>query len=69
VIMKDVAAVYNDHGVGEFFRHSSLPERVKIVEVGPRDGLQNEKEMVSLETKIGLINRYLILLYAIDSKI
>lgn len=26
---------------------SDLPERVTIVEVGPRDGLQNEKEAVS----------------------
>ena len=25
-----------------------LPDHVKIVEVGPRDGLQNEKELVSL---------------------
>lgn len=31
--------------------------RVKIVEVGPRDGLQNEKEIISLETKIKLIER------------
>jgi hydroxymethylglutaryl-CoA lyase len=30
---------------------------VKIVEVGPRDGLQNEKSVVSTEVKIDLINR------------
>jgi len=30
---------------------------VKIVEVGPRDGLQNEKKTISLETKLELINR------------
>jgi hydroxymethylglutaryl-CoA lyase len=30
---------------------------VKIVEVGPRDGLQNEKTAVSTEIKIELINR------------
>ncbi|EPS44949.1 hypothetical protein H072_983 [Dactylellina haptotyla CBS 200.50] len=30
---------------------------VKIVEVGPRDGLQNEKTIVPLETKISLIER------------
>ena len=30
---------------------------VKIVEVGPRDGLQNEKSVVSTEIKIELINR------------
>uniref|UniRef100_A0A8C6SLM0 hydroxymethylglutaryl-CoA lyase n=1 Tax=Neogobius melanostomus TaxID=47308 RepID=A0A8C6SLM0_9GOBI len=32
------------------------PECVKIVEVGPRDGLQNEKEIVPTEVKIQLIN-------------
>ncbi|CAB1335068.1 unnamed protein product [Coregonus sp. 'balchen'] len=33
-----------------------LPERVKIVEVGPRDGLQNEKTVVPSEVKIHLID-------------
>ncbi|XP_020775498.2 hydroxymethylglutaryl-CoA lyase, mitochondrial [Boleophthalmus pectinirostris] len=33
-----------------------LPEKVKIVEVGPRDGLQNEKTIVPTETKIHLID-------------
>ena len=32
-----------------------LPTRVKIVEVGPRDGLQNEKQVVPTATKIELI--------------
>ncbi|KAG4029307.1 hypothetical protein MFRU_016g00630 [Monilinia fructicola] len=31
--------------------------RVKIVEVGPRDGLQNEKKIIPLATKIQLIER------------
>ncbi|NJD26605.1 MAG: hydroxymethylglutaryl-CoA lyase [Betaproteobacteria bacterium] len=35
----------------------SLPAQVKIVEVGPRDGLQNEKQVVPTETKIELIGR------------
>ena len=35
----------------------ALPQRVKIVEVGPRDGLQNEKEFVPTAIKIELINR------------
>ncbi len=35
----------------------SLPQRVKIVEVGPRDGLQNEKQVVPTEIKIELIDR------------
>ena len=34
-----------------------LPARVKIVEVGPRDGLQNEKQVVPTATKIELIER------------
>jgi hydroxymethylglutaryl-CoA lyase len=34
-----------------------LPSKVKIVEVGPRDGLQNEKQLVPTEVKIELINR------------
>ncbi|SAL20135.1 hydroxymethylglutaryl-CoA lyase [Caballeronia telluris] len=34
-----------------------IPAKVKIVEVGPRDGLQNEKEFVSTETKIELVDR------------
>nr|XP_061798805.1 hydroxymethylglutaryl-CoA lyase, mitochondrial-like isoform X1 [Nerophis lumbriciformis] len=33
-----------------------LPEKVKIVEVGPRDGLQNEKTIVPTVTKIHLID-------------
>lgn len=35
----------------------SFPSRVKIVEVGPRDGLQNEKQVVPTEIKIDLIHR------------
>lgn len=35
---------------------SLLPESVKIVEVGPRDGLQNE-QAVSTEAKVALINQ------------
>ncbi len=34
-----------------------LPSRVKIVEVSPRDGLQNEKEFVPTDVKIELVNR------------
>jgi hydroxymethylglutaryl-CoA lyase len=35
----------------------NLPKQVKIVEVGPRDGLQNEKEAVSAAVKIELVDR------------
>lgn len=34
-----------------------LPKHVKIVEVGPRDGLQNEPTIVPTATKIEIINR------------
>ena len=34
-----------------------IPEKIQIVEVGPRDGLQNEKEWVHTETKISLIEK------------
>lgn len=33
-----------------------LPARVKVVEVGPRDGLQNEKTIIPAEVKIALID-------------
>ena len=35
----------------------NLPSRVRMVEVGPRDGLQNEQAMVPTEVKVGLIDR------------
>lgn len=35
----------------------AFDNRVKIVEVGPRDGLQNEKKSIPLATKIQLIER------------
>jgi len=35
----------------------TLPELVKIVEVGPRDGLQNESATVGADIKIELVNR------------
>ncbi|KAK8957250.1 hypothetical protein KSP39_PZI001271 [Platanthera zijinensis] len=36
---------------------NGLPKFVKIVEVGPRDGLQNEKDIVPTNVKIELIRR------------
>lgn len=35
----------------------NFPTHVRIVEMGPRDGLQNEKQIVSTETKVELIAR------------
>lgn len=34
-----------------------IPNKVKLVDVGPRDGLQNEKQVVPTEVKIELIHR------------
>ena len=36
---------------------TSLPSRVILVDVGPRDGLQNEKQTVDAAVKIELVNR------------
>jgi hypothetical protein len=33
----------------------ALPRSVKIVEVGPRDGLQNEKQAIPTYVKVGLV--------------
>ena len=37
-----------------------MSEHVKIVEVGPRDGLQNEKLPIGIDVKVGLIERLVI---------
>lgn len=37
----------------------SLPQRVHLTEVGPRDGLQNEQQPVPLDIKVGLCERLL----------
>ena len=36
---------------------TKVPSTVKIVEVGPRDGLQNEKTVLSTEVKVEFIKR------------
>ena len=35
----------------------TLPQRVNIVDVGPRDGLQNEKQMIPADIKVELVDR------------
>lgn len=40
-------------------RRADLPERVRIYEVGPRDGLQNEKSLVDVDTKVAFIEQLL----------
>lgn len=37
-------------------RLGALPSRVEIIEVGPRDGLQNEAGPLDLEAKVALVN-------------
>ena len=37
--------------------NSALPAAVKIIEVGPRDGLQNEKETIPASVKVELVDR------------
>jgi hydroxymethylglutaryl-CoA lyase len=41
--------------LNKFLKH--LPSKVRLVEVGPRDGLQNEKTIVSLSDKIQFIKK------------
>lgn len=36
---------------------AAMPARVKIVEVGPRDGLQNEKQIIAVDVKVALIDK------------
>ena len=36
---------------------TTLPQRVHIVDVGPRDGLQNEKQMIPTDVKVELVDR------------
>ena len=38
-------------------RLHNFPTSVRVVEVGPRDGLQNEKTHVPVDTKISFINQ------------
>jgi hydroxymethylglutaryl-CoA lyase len=36
---------------------NNLPQRVQLIDVGPRDGLQNEKQPIDAATKIELVHR------------
>ena len=35
----------------------TFPNKVNLYEVGPRDGLQNEKDIIPTEVKINFINK------------
>jgi hydroxymethylglutaryl-CoA lyase len=63
--------IFARYNVSEYFPSHSLPGEVKIhevwlsfsllspiLEVGPRDGLQNETEILSVDHRIELIERY-----------
>ena len=48
----------NKHSTRRFATEpQSPPDHVRIVEVGARDGLQNEKTSIPLQTKLELIER------------
>ena len=48
---------YNKIDHKQFIQALNLPEKVKIVEVGPRDGLQNQSKTLSVESKAALIQQ------------
>ncbi|KJE90662.1 hydroxymethylglutaryl-CoA lyase [Capsaspora owczarzaki ATCC 30864] len=52
-----LAAATAASNAGSAPRVRNLPSHVKIVEVGPRDGLQNEKQLVPTAAKVNLINQ------------
>ncbi|CAI2375452.1 unnamed protein product [Moneuplotes crassus] len=54
-VVKQVKRAYQKFP--EILASAQFPKKVKIVEVSPRDGLQNEKGIVPTETKIDLINK------------
>jgi len=46
--------IYKSFDLETYF-NGNIPSRVKICEVGPRDGLQHEETLVSVEAKVKLI--------------
>jgi len=55
-----MAVIYKSSFFGRSFQRAfsvSLPTYVRITEVGPRDGLQNEKQLVPTPLKVELINK------------
>jgi hydroxymethylglutaryl-CoA lyase len=46
-----------DPSRGNLTMSATLPSRVTLVDVGPRDGLQNEKQTVAAEHKVALVQR------------
>ncbi|KAJ1150472.1 hypothetical protein NDU88_003263 [Pleurodeles waltl] len=56
-LLKEHFWITDDIPLEQESQSSGFPSHVKIVEVGPRDGLQNEKTIVPTEIKIEFINR------------
>ena len=42
-------------GVDNSYQSNSYPKSVTIIEVGPRDGLQREDRLISIDEKVELI--------------
>lgn len=56
VTSQQQAETFQRHGVGGFFDPlQPLPSAITVHEVGPRDGLQNEKSLIPTDTKLKLI--------------
>lgn len=43
--------------LAHIFKQRSLPKAVRVVEVGPRDGLQNEKQILETRLKVDLVHK------------
>ncbi|XP_042887621.1 hydroxymethylglutaryl-CoA lyase, mitochondrial-like isoform X2 [Penaeus japonicus] len=54
--LKTFCRTYGTSAIRGAQLQSQYPKQVKIVEVGPRDGLQNEKALVPTDVKIEFIN-------------
>ena len=55
--MAEIGVTYRDRADFDAVWERSLPARVRLLEVGPRDGLQNIDRFVPTATKIALVNR------------
>lgn len=54
-----MSKLVNSHNLSKFFNSPNISNKsakIKIVEVGPRDGLQNESKLLSTEIKTEFIN-------------
>ena len=57
--MDKAARLARIHNLATIFKQRNpnlVGQSIKIVEVGPRDGLQNEKKLLTLQEKTNLIN-------------